>query len=385
MPWGRIDDRLAMSAKIRGLIDPGATGERAKQQRCESLGAWVQILSWVSGERTDGWFTQDVADLFGRPQAVARLLRSRYGRAPLVHRREDGEQCECLNGRTWPDDYDYLIHDFLTKNPSRTENDREKAKRANRRDSRLKQLVYDRDGGCCRYCRTGPISPKAGKSVDRRKALQFDHVDPDRAAGPNGEDYVTGCARCNRLKGDRTPEEADMVLLPEPTAEQRAALRARELQVYDLPATIADDPMLALESATKSATDQEQITDPVTDRITDTASDPDPDLNRTRMAETRPEKAEQQPRSAANAPPRGTGSGRGGHRSDPDLTGTSPPAQPPRSATAPDIYHRRSRGPATEPPPHIYAEPGPFDWPAGSVPVPTEPLQHAVQHPGGTA
>jgi hypothetical protein len=123
VPWGRIDDRLAMSVKIRGLADPGATGDRALAQRCEALGLWTQILSWVSGERSDGFVTEDIVRLFGRREAVDRLLRASFGRAALLHRREDAEACECFEGRAWADGWDYLIHDYLDRNPSRVEKD----------------------------------------------------------------------------------------------------------------------------------------------------------------------------------------------------------------------------------------------------------------------
>lgn len=112
MPWGRVDDRLAMSVKIRGLFDDGVTGHRRKAQRAESLGVWIQVLSWVCGERNDGFVPDDILELFGYPKANARLLRARYGRAPLLHERADGEACECLAGRDWPEGYAYLIHDY---------------------------------------------------------------------------------------------------------------------------------------------------------------------------------------------------------------------------------------------------------------------------------
>ena len=72
MSWGRIDDRLPMSVKIRGLADPGAVGDRAKRQRNEALGHWLQVLAWVSGERTDGFVTADILDLFGTEASAER-------------------------------------------------------------------------------------------------------------------------------------------------------------------------------------------------------------------------------------------------------------------------------------------------------------------------
>jgi 5-methylcytosine-specific restriction endonuclease McrA len=217
VPWGRIDDRLAMSVKIRGLADAGAQGDRALAQRCEALGAWTQILSWVSGERSDGFFTEDIARLFARREALDRLLRGQYGRAPLVHRRQDAEACECFEGRQWPPGWDYLVHDYLDRNPSRQENDVHRAKSRELKDSALKTRIARRDLDRCRYCGR-QCKPSDRRSDDGRT---FDHVDPLVADGE--ANLVTACRGCNRRKGRRTPEAAGMVLLPIGGTEADAA------------------------------------------------------------------------------------------------------------------------------------------------------------------
>lgn len=228
MPWGRIDDRLAMSAKIRGLHDPQVSGERAKRQRAESLGVWVQVLSWVSGERSDGFVTVDILDLFGWPQANERLMRARYGRAPLLHRREDGERCECMTGRAWVDDFDYLIHDYLDRNPSRSENDVHRAKARELKDPKLKAAVRARDGQSCRYCgRTCQHSDRVSDA-----GLTFDHVDPEVADGMSN--LVVACRGCNNRKRRRTPEAAGMALLPAPGEPAGPTTRATSGPAPDL-------------------------------------------------------------------------------------------------------------------------------------------------------
>jgi hypothetical protein len=50
-----------------------------------------------------------------------------------------------------------------------------------------------------------PLSPKADRSRDRRKVLQYDHVDPDHAARPDGKGLVVACGACNEYKGHRNP------------------------------------------------------------------------------------------------------------------------------------------------------------------------------------
>ena len=66
-----------------------------------------------------------------------------------------------------------------------------------------RQVVLDRDKGICRYC---------GR---RAMTLHLDHVIPVIQGGRStGANLVTACAECNRKKAGRTPEEADMTLLP---------------------------------------------------------------------------------------------------------------------------------------------------------------------------
>ena len=95
------------------------------------------------------------------------------------------------------------------------------AQKADHRDGRLKDLVWARDGGCCRYCGSGPLVHDNARARDRRRVLQFDHVDPDQPAGPDSENYVVACGACNEVKGHRTPDAAGLVLLPAPVQATR--------------------------------------------------------------------------------------------------------------------------------------------------------------------
>lgn len=340
MPWGRIDDRLAMSAKIRGLHDPGASGDRAKRQRAESIGVWVQILSWVSGERSDGFVTQDIVDLFGWPQAVERLMRARYDRAPLLHSREDGERCECMTGRTWVDDFDYLIHDYLDRNPSRSENDVHRAKARELKDSKLKAAVAARDRNRCRYC-ARTCAPSDRKSDAGRT---FDHVDPEIADGMSN--LVVACRGCNNRKRRRTPEAAGMVLLPAPD-DAESTTRSESAPTPDLSPDL--NPTTGLDS------------DPDPDRPPH-PPDPAPHLNSGNGEVCAATSAETTDRIQVPGSP---GRGRGG-------PGTAPNAGPPRP------------GPPTS------ARVGPPDTPRGPLagspylrstrPVPEHHAGHPPEH-----
>ncbi|MFD2763939.1 HNH endonuclease [Micromonospora eburnea] len=215
--WLRIDDKLITSVKIRGLVDDGATGVRATEQRCATIGHWLQIVTWVAGAGTDGFVPADVVDEYGTKATTARLLRARYGRAPLLHvRNPDGTTpaCPCLDGRTWHADYAYAVHDYLDRNPSRSENDVHRAKKRELRDAKLKRQVRDRDRDRCRYC--GRLCKHSDRITD--EGMTFDHVDPEVAAGM--DNLVVACRGCNNRKNRRTPEQADMVLLPVPTTDQ---------------------------------------------------------------------------------------------------------------------------------------------------------------------
>ena len=58
--------------------------------------------------------------------------------------------------------------------------------------------LFLRDGFCCQYCGAG-------------EDLTFDHVIPrSRGGRTTWENIVTACARCNLIKGGRTPRESAM-------------------------------------------------------------------------------------------------------------------------------------------------------------------------------
>lgn len=328
----------------------------------------AHILSW--GYLTEGMALQLCR---GRQKILELLCTPVLGEKPMVHRQ--GDDCECL-GDTWTTGYAYRIHNFSKRNPSKREYNRNRAQKAELRDARLKAMVYNRDGGCCRYCTSGPLSPKAGRSKDRRKVLHYDHVDPDQTAGPDGSGLVVACGRCNEGKGKRTPEEADMVLLPPPSPELAIQMRQRPLQLFDSPP--ADHQPNTDEPPTKHrTTDQKQKPDgdPITDPNTDHQLEPTTD----QRTHARPHTAPSPTDTAPEQPSEPSGLGRGG---PPDLI-RQPHRhahQEPRTPEEPDVYTRRSRA---EPPRYISADPEwPTHWPAGSVPA-TPP--HQDTSTGGTA
>ena len=67
-----------------------------------------------------------------------------------------------------------------------------------------RERIYRRDGWKCVYC-------------ESKRNLTIDHVIPKcRGGGNSWYNLVTCCSSCNSKKGDKTPQEANMVLLVTP-------------------------------------------------------------------------------------------------------------------------------------------------------------------------
>lgn len=331
-----------------------AGGSAAREDALRS--AYTRLQARAALNKSDGFVTEvQVLELCrGRRQLAERLAtRVLADREPMLHR--PGDQCECLPEQ-WRDGYQYAIHGFLKRNPARRETDRNRAQAADLRDARLKHEVYLRDAGCCRYCRSGPLPRKGmGRARDRRKVIQFDHVDPDRPAGADAANLVVSCARCNEFKGRRTPAEADMLLLPVPTDQQRAEWATRPLTLLDCP---PDNAPTTDEQPTQQPTDA--LSDGLSDALstTDRSAVQQPGQQDVSAGELCPDNgpssAETGPTTPRSTAAEGLGSGRVGQpvRASVDQLG-----QPSRSPAAPDVYHRRSRA---RPPPHL-RDPPPLD------------------------
>jgi len=82
-----------------------------------------------------------------------------------------------------------------------------------------KHGVLRRDNNTCGYC---------GKTAAKdRVVLTHDHIIPkSRGGGDTWENAITACVKCNGKKANRTPEEARMPLLFQPTVPQRIYLKS---------------------------------------------------------------------------------------------------------------------------------------------------------------
>lgn len=312
--------------------------------------AHARMMSMTSHHRHDGYLTADqVMAACRRRDVVDALCRPVLGLPPMLHRQ--GDDCPCLGG-AWIDGFGFRIHQFLKRNPSRAENDRSKAHKAELNDARLKAIAYDRDGGCCRYCRSGPVSEKAVRARDRRRVRNFDHVDPDKLAGDNGENFVTACEACNKHKGKRTPDEAEMLLLPVPSLDQAAEWLARdEPMLFDRPPYVhpARRRITAENSGPITAgspPDHRSIGDPIGDRPGDGDGDRIGDPNDGHTGELRPEQGEHR-----SGPPASWSENYPGRVGEPPTSviragpAVDELGQQARAPNYPDIYTRRSRSP----------------------------------------
>lgn len=190
MAWGRMDDAMSDHPKIT------AAGNAA-------VGAWTRMIAWSNRYATDGMLPVEVVAKYASRAELSRLVRPGPSGAPMLH--TPGECCRCVatSGEVpagW-----YAVHDFHGYNERADELRIRRARKTELRDPALRLAVRERDGDHCRYCAvactlTGP------------RRLVLDHVDPRRVAG--AVNLVVACHACNAAKGNRTPAEAGMALLP---------------------------------------------------------------------------------------------------------------------------------------------------------------------------
>lgn len=191
MPWFKVDDALYGHPKWLAATP-------------HARALWVSAGSWCSAHLTDGMVPRHVLPtLGGRTRDAAELVR-----VGLWSTVEDG----------------WAFHGWLEMQPSREAVVADRRSGAARqkvaRSPELRAVVRERDADRCRYC---------GERVrwsDRRGPLggTYDHVVPD---GPSDVDnLVVACRGCNASKGRRTPDEAGMVLLPEPNSGSRSRVRS---------------------------------------------------------------------------------------------------------------------------------------------------------------
>lgn len=225
MPFALFDDRHSADPIWAYL----ARGKAAKIVVLRD--AFVCLSTTSAAHQANGYLTTGMvataladhspADRSKLPEI---LCESALGRPAKVHRR--GDECPCIPS-VWGEGWEFYVHEFLKRNPSRKEKALRDAKRRDLADPQLRRTVFKRDGLYCRYCWSGPLNSKLGAAKFPEAAQLMptvDHIDPSVPADADGNGVVTACRRCNQAKANCTPEAVGMPVLPPPTPEDVARL-----------------------------------------------------------------------------------------------------------------------------------------------------------------
>ncbi|QXU53629.1 HNH endonuclease domain-containing protein [Rhodococcus sp. LW-XY12] len=211
----QCDDQLPTSRKHRELI------EQVLHNRLDgiaAIGLWTMAGTDCQAAGGDGVVKRaDTIRIMLDPR-VADHLAAQLVAVGLWHAPgHDCPRCPPVADGT------YLFHDWfdLGYDPA-AKVDITRRKRKELKDAVILNSVWARDcidpakpnEAKCRYCGT-VVRRKDTRSQTGRRP-QLDHVDPTRADG--ARNIVVSCADCNGRKGNRTPAQADMVLLPPPRA-----------------------------------------------------------------------------------------------------------------------------------------------------------------------
>ncbi len=212
----QIDDQLTNSRKHRELAEQAMAGDLRGPA---AIGLWTMCGAQCQASLTDGVVSrQDAVRVFLAPQVVddcaALLVQVGLWHAP-------GHDCaRCVQ----PPADAWVFHDWFDLGYDRADQVTvTRRKRRELKDQKLINAVWARDcvdpatptTAKCRYCSV-VVNRKDTRSKGGRRP-HLDHVDPTRADG--ARNIVIACEDCNRRKGNRTPEQADMVLLDPPRGD----------------------------------------------------------------------------------------------------------------------------------------------------------------------
>lgn len=211
MSWFQTDDQFTNNRKPRELAERALEG---KLDGLAALGLWNLSGSQCQATGTDGVIKRtDAIRLVLNAEIVDHLAGLLVGVRLWHAPGHDCPRCPVVESGTW------LFHDwFDIKYDRAADHAIAVRKKAELKEPRLIAQVWARDCtdpavptiGKCRYC--GVVLNRADKRSPVRPFL--DHVDPTRADGVHN--LVLACSGCNQKKGNRTPVEAGLELLPPP-------------------------------------------------------------------------------------------------------------------------------------------------------------------------
>ena len=214
MPFFQVDDQLPVNHKVRTLVESALDGH------IEGMAAgflWTLAGAQCQSTGTDGVVSRaDLVRIALNPEIADRLAALLVD-VGLWHRTgHHCDRCPPVQAGT------YLFHDWFDLKYTPAQQVRtNRRKRQELKDPQLIAQVWARDCldpadptlGGCRYCGAS-VKRKDTKSAKRP---HLDHVDPRKTAGIRN--VVLACHECNQRKGNRTPREAGMTLLPPPRPE----------------------------------------------------------------------------------------------------------------------------------------------------------------------
>lgn len=218
MPFFMVDDQLHVNRKVNTLAEAALDNDLLG---IAALGLWTAAGSACQAMLSDGLISVNgLVKILLNKEAVD-LLAARLVEVGLWHTHGHAcERCPAVPARH------FLFHDWKSLGYESGQSIRLKRDKAKElKDPALRAAVWARDcsdfpkasRGDCRYCKKTVL--KANQKGDDRP--EMDHIDPLKAVG--AINVVLACAKCNREKGQRNPEQAGMTLHPAPT---RAAASA---------------------------------------------------------------------------------------------------------------------------------------------------------------
>lgn len=236
MPWARVEDTAHSHPRV---LLAGVGGD--DRMTNEALGWLLRCAAYSAEHLTDGYLAEHVMALFGGAR-TPELLKACQRAGSIGKRKVTGP--DGTKGYRLDDTADAVVH-----LRTREEVELDRARRGTTRKQDARNEVKLRDGDQCRYCAAW-VDFRLRKGAHRGT---WDHPDPaDRDV------FVVCCGDCNQRKGQRTPAEAGMTLLPVPDVkhyrpETRQALAALGL-LPPLPDSQSDEPARSATQASSAAT-----------------------------------------------------------------------------------------------------------------------------------
>lgn len=361
MAWFQTDDQFTNNKKPRELAERALEGNL---DGLAALGLWNLSGSQCQASGTDGVIKRtDAIRLVLNAEIVDHLASLLVGVRLWHGPGHDCPRCPAVAAGTW------LFHDWFDIKYDRAADkaiaDRKKAEL---KDAALLKQVWARDCtdpafptiGKCRYCGI-VVKRKDTRSTTGARPF-IDHVDPTVADGVRN--LVLACSTCNQRKGNRTPMEAGLVLLPPPRPESATTSpvsphsAAAGIVSPGNPAAGTFSPTLSAAGTPEVATDHAATTPRPTSR---------PDENQTLGAV--PARA-----TRAGAGLAGSGQGEGLGRGPGKGAGTGSLADPHDGEIPRKRRRRRGRGQST-------SQPQPSQPTPTEIPNPRDPLLDAGAAP----